>query len=93
MYKKLNFSSIDRIKKTRCVSTARITSYNVCYTKLLPRGMKQRPGIAQALIHRPKLLICDEPTSALDPAGRKDIIDILRTIKSETTVLFSTHIV
>lgn len=56
------------------------------------RGMKQRLGIAQALIHRPKLLICDEPTSALDPAGRKDIIDILRAIKSETTVLFSTHI-
>ena len=56
------------------------------------RGMKQRLGIAQALIHRPKLLVCDEPTSALDPAGRKDIIDILRAIRSETTVLFSTHI-
>ena len=56
------------------------------------RGMKQRLGIAQALIHRPKLLICDEPTSALDPAGRKDIIDILRAIRFETTVLFSTHI-
>lgn len=56
------------------------------------RGMKQRLGIAQALIHRPRLLICDEPTSALDPAGRKDIIDILRAIRSETTVLFSTHI-
>ncbi|MCE5189140.1 MAG: ABC transporter ATP-binding protein [Eubacteriales bacterium] len=56
------------------------------------RGMKQRLGIAQALIHRPKLLICDEPTSALDPAGRKEIIDILNRIKQETTVLFSTHI-
>lgn len=56
------------------------------------RGMKQRLGIAQALIHRPKLLICDEPTSALDPAGRKEIIDILNEIKRETTVLFSTHI-
>lgn len=56
------------------------------------RGMKQRLGIAQALIHRPKLLICDEPTSALDPAGRKDIIDILRAIRNETTVVFSTHI-
>ena len=56
------------------------------------RGMKQRLGIAQALIHRPKLLICDEPTPALDPAGRRDIIDILRAIRSETTVLFSTHI-
>lgn len=56
------------------------------------RGMKQRLGIAQALLHEPKLLICDEPTSALDPLGRKDILDILRQVKETTTVLFSTHI-
>lgn len=56
------------------------------------RGMKQRLGIAQALLCRPKLLICDEPTSALDPVGRKEILDILKTAVSETTVLFSTHI-
>lgn len=56
------------------------------------RGMKQRLGIAQALFHRPQLLICDEPTSALDPIGRKEILDILLAVKSETTVLFSTHI-
>lgn len=56
------------------------------------RGMKQRLGIAQALLSRPKLLICDEPTSALDPVGRKDILDILQAVKEQTTVLFSTHI-
>lgn len=56
------------------------------------RGMKQRLGIAQALLSRPKLLICDEPTSALDPVGRKEILDILRKIKGTTTVVFSTHI-
>ena len=56
------------------------------------RGMKQRLGIAQALLHRPKLLICDEPTSALDPVGRKEILDILVAAKEQTTVLFSTHI-
>jgi ABC-2 type transport system ATP-binding protein len=56
------------------------------------RGMKQRLGIAQALIARPKLLICDEPTSALDPLGRKEILDILLSVREETTVLFSTHI-
>ena len=56
------------------------------------RGMKQRLGIAQALLTRPKLLICDEPTSALDPVGRKEILDILRKISGTTTVLFSTHI-
>ena len=56
------------------------------------RGMKQRLGIAQALLGRPKLLICDEPTSALDPVGRKEILDILMAVKEETTVIFSTHI-
>ncbi len=56
------------------------------------RGMKQRLGIAQALLNRPKLLICDEPTSALDPVGRKEILDILLKAKEQTTVLFSTHI-
>ena len=56
------------------------------------RGMKQRLGIAQALLNRPKLLICDEPTSALDPIGRKEILDILLSVRNETTVLFSTHI-
>lgn len=56
------------------------------------RGMKQRLGIAQALLNRPKLLICDEPTSALDPVGRKEILDLLLAVREQTTVLFSTHI-
>ena len=56
------------------------------------RGMKQRLGIAQALLNHPKLLICDEPTSALDPVGRKEILDILLSVREQTTVLFSTHI-
>ena len=56
------------------------------------RGMKQRLGIAQALLNRPKLLICDEPASALDPIGRKEILDILLAARDQTTILFSTHI-
>ena len=56
------------------------------------RGMKQRLGIAQALLNEPKLLICDEPTSALDPLGRKEILDILSVARERTTIVFSTHI-
>lgn len=56
------------------------------------RGMKQRLGIAQALLNEPRLLICDEPTSALDPVGRKEILDILSIAREKTTIVFSTHI-
>jgi ABC-2 type transport system ATP-binding protein len=55
-------------------------------------GMKQRLGLAQALIHQPKLLVMDEPVSALDPLGRKEVLELLSELKRETTVLFSTHV-
>ena len=56
------------------------------------RGMKQRLGVAQALINAPKLLMLDEPTSALDPMGRKEVLDMLESLRGRTTVFFSTHI-
>lgn len=55
-------------------------------------GMKQRLGIAQAMIHKPKLLMLDEPVSALDPIGRREVLTLMEELKKETTVLFSTHI-
>jgi ABC-2 type transport system ATP-binding protein len=56
------------------------------------RGMKQRLGVAQALVNAPRLLMLDEPTSALDPMGRKDVLDMLQSLRGRTTVFFSTHI-
>lgn len=55
-------------------------------------GMKQRLGLAQAMIHEPELLILDEPVSALDPFGRREVMELLRELKKKTTILFSTHI-
>jgi ABC-2 type transport system ATP-binding protein len=56
------------------------------------RGMKQRLGIAQALIGAPDLLVLDEPTSALDPIGRKAVLDMVAALRGRTSVFFSTHI-
>lgn len=55
-------------------------------------GMKQRLGIAQALLHDPNLLILDEPVSALDPVGRREVLTLMAALKEKTTMLFSTHI-
>ncbi|MGX7417893.1 ABC transporter ATP-binding protein [Carnobacterium gallinarum] len=55
-------------------------------------GMKQRLGIAQAILHKPAFLVMDEPVSALDPIGRREVLTILEELKKETAIIFSTHI-
>ena len=56
------------------------------------RGMQQRLGLAQALINRPEILFLDEPASALDPMGRRDMLGTIASLKGQTTVFVSTHI-
>jgi ABC-2 type transport system ATP-binding protein len=57
------------------------------------KGMLQRVGLAQAILHQPKVVILDEPMSGLDPLGRREVRDIILELKHEgRTILFSTHI-
>ena len=56
------------------------------------RGMRQRLGLAQALMNRPQVLFLDEPCSALDPIGRREVLDTILRLKEEATVFMSTHI-
>lgn len=56
-------------------------------------GMKQRFGIAQLLLNKPKLIVVDEPTAGLDPAERSHFLNVIRAIGADQTVIFSTHIV
>jgi ABC-2 type transport system ATP-binding protein len=55
-------------------------------------GMRQRLGLAQAILNRPPVLLLDEPVSALDPEGRRDVLEVIRSLGGSSTVLFSTHI-
>ena len=58
----------------------------------ISKGYKQRVGLAQALIHDPKVLILDEPTSGLDPLQIIGIRDLIKNLSKEKTIIFSTHI-
>jgi ABC-2 type transport system ATP-binding protein len=56
------------------------------------RGMRQRLGLAQALVNKPEVLFLDEPVSALDPAGRKEVLEMIEGLRGQCTVFMSTHI-
>jgi len=75
------------------LSMVKVDSYKGLKVGKYSRGMIQRLGIAQALLGNPELLVLDEPTSGLDPAGRKEVRDLILSLKAEgKTIFLSSHI-
>jgi ABC-2 type transport system ATP-binding protein len=89
-----DFSANDRrervartLKKVGLADSARVQ------LRKFSKGMLQRVGLAQAILHDPQLVVLDEPMSGLDPVGRREVRDIILELKKQgKTVLFSTHI-
>ncbi|MGI2327988.1 ATP-binding cassette domain-containing protein [Planococcus sp. YIM B11945] len=81
-----------RLQSTRTLEFVGLGNALNKKTAAFSGGMKQRLGLAQAIVHQPKLLLLDEPVSALDPTGRREIMNLLKSLQQDTTILYSTHI-
>ena len=79
--------AVDRVLEQAGISDAadrRVGGYS--------RGMLQRLGVAATVVSEPEVMVLDEPASALDPTGRRDVLDLVRSVRGEATVIFSSHI-
>ncbi|PSH05560.1 MAG: ABC transporter [Acidobacteria bacterium] len=90
-------SGVDPRERKRSVDTALarvgMTASGKTQLRKLSKGMLQRVGIAQAIVHNPKLVLLDEPMSGLDPIGRREVRDLVQELNEEgKTIFFSTHI-
>ena len=87
---------VPRARRRACVDRAidRANLREVAGKRIsaLSKGFKQRVGLAQAIVHEPKVLILDEPTSSLDPKQRVEVRDLIQALRGEHTVILSTHI-
>lgn len=89
------FQITDKKQQTKIAELVKLVDLEQSIDKKIATysgGMKQRLGIAQALINNPEVIILDEPVSALDPMGRKEVLEIIQKLRKTRTILFSTHI-
>jgi ABC-2 type transport system ATP-binding protein len=89
-----NLKAADRRERvTRMLKKVGLETARKIQLRKYSKGMLQRVGLAQAILHDPRVVILDEPMSGLDPLGRREVRDIILELKKEgRTVLFSTHI-
>jgi ABC-2 type transport system ATP-binding protein len=89
-----DFSAADRRERVeRMLSRVGLETAKKIQLRKYSKGMLQRVGLAQAILHDPAVVILDEPMSGLDPVGRREVRDIILDLKTQgKTVLFSTHI-
>lgn len=82
-----------RNKRGELLSRVGLAKWGAVSVRKYSKGMQQRLGLAQALLHNPDLLILDEPTDGVDPIGRADMRDLLRELKAEgKTVFLNSHL-
>jgi len=80
-----------RIQLTKVIEECHLEQVKHKTIATLSKGYKQRVGIAQAIIHEPKLLILDEPTSGLDPIQVQQVLALIKNQREQRTVILSTH--
>lgn len=87
-------SAVDRKRRIpEVLARVGLTDVKGIQLRKFSKGMLQRAGIAQAILHNPKLVFFDEPMSGLDPIGRREVRDLMEQLQREgTTIFFSTHI-
>ncbi len=93
-YAQLSQMDEDEIEK-RCdevLEIVKLTKYQNRKVSSFSGGMLQKLGVAQAIIHKPKIVFLDEPAASLDPVGRKEVLDLIKVIKKDSIVILSTHI-
>ncbi len=91
----LEVSHYSKNKEERVLEVLKMLNlegYRDIQIKKLSRGLRQKVGIASVIVDEPDILILDEPVSALDPIGRKEMFDIILSLKGKVTIIFSSHI-
>ncbi|CAN5458018.1 ABC transporter ATP-binding protein [soil metagenome] len=91
---RLSGADVSRTNIIRVLGMVSLDERAMSKVKTYSHGMKQRLGIAQALLHNPDLIVLDEPTTGLDPQGMKDIRDLILALSADhkKTILLSSHI-